>query len=88
MAIYQQGEQPPKTKEEQRIKGIRFSSEYFDNVLMPDGFVEVRPKANLNVSEVKDGTLYTKVIGDIIVGEDYDVTIDDTGINQHQETDS
>lgn len=88
MGIYSEGQQPPKAKEEQRVKGLRFSKEYFDNVLMPDGFVEIRPKANLNVSEIKDGTLYTKVIGDVIVGENYDVTFDDTGISQDQETDS
>ena len=88
MGIYEQGTTPPKTEEKQRIKGIRFCSDIYDNVLMPDGFVEIRPKANLNVSEIKDGTLHTKIIGDIIVGEDYNVTMDDTGISQNQETDS
>ena len=65
MGIYQQGTEPPKIEEEKKVKGLVFEKEFYDNIMKEDGFVSVRPKADVEFVSVDEDkkTIEFKVVG-------------------------
>ena len=66
MAIYQEGKTPPKTSEEQKVKGLRFDHKYFECIMQEDGFIELRPRADVEFVglDEESGNMKFRIVGE------------------------